>query len=308
MKAPRASDGGTQPQAVTIDTIMPADMAVRAEESGVRRASMDPLAVLVLSILAGAFISFGAIFATTVSAGSAAIISPDGSTVLSAGLPYGVTRLLTGLVFSVGLILVVIAGAELFTGNNLIVMAWASGKVTTRALLLNWLIAFVGNCIGAVSTAVLMFYSTQHTFGGGAVGLTALTTANTKAGLAFLQALVLGIMCNALVCLAVWMCFSARTTIDRVVTIVPPITAFVAAGFEHSIANVYFIPMGLFIKEGAGDSFWNSIGRTAADFPALTWTNFIFGNLVPVTIGNIIGGSLLVAAVYWFVYLRQERG
>src|SRR4029079_4905772 len=169
MKAPRASDGGTQPQAVTIDTIMPADMAVRAEESGVRRASMDPLAVLVLSILAGAFISFGAIFATTVSAGRAAIISPDGSTVLSAGLPYGVGRLLTGLVFSVGLIMVIIAGAELFTGNNLIVMAWASGKVKGRALLMNWVLSFAGNFVGAFLTAALMFYTTQYTFGDGAV-------------------------------------------------------------------------------------------------------------------------------------------
>jgi formate transporter len=282
------------PQAVTIDTIVPADMAARAEESGGRRASMDPLTVLVLSVLAGAFISFGAIFATTVSAGSA-------------GLPYGVGRLLTGIVFSTGLILVVVGGAELFTGNNLIVMAWASGKVKTRSVLVNWVVAFTGNCIGAVATAGLMFYSTQYTFGSGAVGLAALATANGKVSLAFVPALTLGIMCNALVCLAVWMCFSARTTIDRVVTIVPPVAAFVAAGFEHSIANVYFIPMGLFIKAGAGSAFWDSIGKTAADYPALTWTNFIFGNLIPVTVGNLIGGSLLVGAVYWYVYLRKRE-
>ena len=159
---------------------------------------------------------------------------------------------MTGVVFSVGLILVVVGGAELFTGNNLIVMAWASGKVKTRSLLLNWLVAFAGNFVGAMATAGLMFYTTQYTFGGGAVGLAALTTANSKVSLAFVPALTLGIMCNALVCLAVWMCYSARTTIDRVVTIVPPIAAFVAAGFEHCIANIYFIPMGLFIKAGAG--------------------------------------------------------
>jgi formate/nitrite transporter len=285
---------GRTPQAVTIDTIMPSDMALRAEQSGVRRASMDPVTVLVLSVMAGAYISFGAIFATTVSAGTS-------------GLPYGVGRLLTGAVFSVGLILVVVGGAELFTGNNLIVMAWASGKVKTRNLLLNWLVAFAGNCVGAVGAAGLMFYTTQYTFGAGAVGLAALTTANSKASLAFIPALTLGIMCNALVCLAVWMCFSARTTVDRVVTIVPPIAAFVAAGFEHCIANVYFIPMGLFIKAGADDAFWNSVGKTAADFPALTWTNFLFGNLIPVTAGNIIGGSVLVGAVYWFVYLRRHE-
>ena len=284
---------GARPQAVTIDTMVPLEMAVRAEQSGVNRAAMDPLTVFVLSLMGGAFVAFGAIFATTVSAGA----GPS---------DYGVTRLLVGIVFSAGLIMVVVGGAELFTGNNLVVMAWASGKVKTRALLWNWVLAFAGNCIGAIVTAGLVFYSTQYTFGGGAVGLVALTTANTKAALAPVPAFALGILCNALVCIAVWMCFSARTNIDRAVTIIPPIAAFAAAGFEHCIANAYFIPLGLFIKAGADDTFWNSIGKTAADFPALTWTNF-FGNLLPVTAGNIIGGSLLVGAVYWFVYLRRQK-
>jgi len=291
------------PQIVTFETILPAAMAERAEQAGVRKASTDLLTLLLLSVLAGAFISFGAIFATTVSAGGVTIASADGAT-LTAAPPYGIMRLLTGLVFSVGLLLVVIAGAELFTGNNLIVMAWAGGKVRTRDLLFNWVIAFAGNFIGAFATAALMFSTTQYTFGGGAVGLAALNIAEGKAQLAFIPALTLGIMCNALVCLAVWMSYSARTTIDRVVTVVPPIAAFVAAGFEHCIANIYFIPFGLFIKAGAGDGFWSSIGRTAADFSDLTWTNFI-ANLVPVTIGNIIGGSLMVGLIYWFVYLRR---
>jgi formate transporter len=294
------------PQIVTFDAILPPAMALRAEESGVRRAAMDPVTLLVLSVLGGAFISFGAIFATTVSAGSIAVTSADGATAFSAGLPYGIVRLLTGLVFTLGLILIVVGGAELFTGNNLIVMAWASGKVTTQGILANWVIAFAGNFIGAICTAVLMFYTTQYTFGAGAVGLAALTTAHAKTSLDFIPALTLGIMCNALVCLAVWMCFSARTTIDRALSVIPPITAFVAAGFEHSIANIYFIPMGLFIKAGAPDSFWTAIGKTAADFPNLTWGNFLAGNLLPVTIGNIIGGSIMVAAVYWFVYLRKK--
>jgi len=291
------SDNTTQPQPVSIDTILPSAMALRAESGGVARAATDPLAVFVLSILAGAFISFGAVFATTVGAGS---IGPD------ALLPYGVTRLLTGLVFSVGLILVVVGGAELFTGNNMLVMAWASGKVTTGAVLANWTIAFIGNFIGAIATAALIFLSTQYTFGGGAVGLNALTIANGKSALSFVPAFTLGILCNALVCLAVWMCYGARTTIDRVVTIIAPISAFVAAGFEHSIANIYFIPTGLFIKAGAPDTFWTAIGETPADFEALTWANFIFANLIPVTVGNIVGGSVMVAAVYWFVYLRQR--
>jgi len=279
------------PQAVSIDTIMPGEMARRAELSGVQRASMDPLTILVLSLVGGAFVAFGAIFSTTVSAGAG-------------GLPFGVAKLLSGTVFSVGLVMVVVAGAELFTGNNLIVMAWASGKVTTTSLLLNWLLTFVGNCAGAMATAGLMLCTTQYTFGSGAVGLAALTTANSKAALAFVPALALGIMCNALVCLAAWMCYSARTAVDRVALIILPVAAFAAAGFEHSIANAYFIPMGLLIKATAPDSFWLSIGKTAADFPALSWSGFI-GNLVPVAIGNIIGGALLVAAVYWFVYLRN---
>jgi formate transporter len=218
-----------------------------------------------------------------------------------------VTRLLAGLVFSVGLILVVISGAELFTGNNLIVMAWASGKVKTRELLSNWVVVFAGNFVGAFATAVLAFYSTQYTFGDGSVGLVALTTANAKTSLAAVPAIALGIMCNALVCLAVWMCYSARTSIDRILTIVPPIAAFVTSGFEHSIANIYFVAIGLFIKASAPESFWASVGKRADDFEMLTWRNFFVANLLPVTFGNIIGGSLMVAAVYWFIYLRKER-
>jgi formate transporter len=293
------------PQHVTFDAIMPTAMAARAEESGVKKAAMDPLTVLILSVLAGAFVAFGAIFATTVSAGSILVTAADGAPAASAALPYGIGRLLIGVAFSVGLILIVVGGAELFTGNNLIVIAWASGKVTSRALLWNWGIVFAGNCVGAFLTAALMFCTTQYSFGGGAVGLVALGTADAKAALTPIPALMLGIMCNALVCLAVWMCYSARTTVDRVFAAVPPVAAFAAAGFEHCIANVYFIPLGLFIKAGAPDSFWASIGKTAADFPALTWGNFL-ANLVPVTIGNIIGGSLMVGAVYWFIYLRKK--
>jgi formate/nitrite transporter len=293
-------------QVVTLDPILPTTMARRAEETGVKRVATDGLTFFILSVLAGAFISYGAIFATTVMAGSVAMSSPDGSPAGYAALPYGVVRLLAGVAFSLGFILVVIGGAELFTGNNLIVMAWAGGKVRTRDLLKSWGIAFVGNSVGAFLTAVLVFYSTQYTFGKGAVGLAALTTANAKSSLAFIPALALGILCNALVCLAAWMCYGARTSIDRIFTIIPPIAAFVAAGFEHSIANVYFISIGLLIKAGAPSSFWSAVGKTSADFPDLTWNNFLIGNLLPVTIGKPIGGSIMVAAVYWFVYLRKK--
>jgi formate/nitrite transporter len=150
----------------------------------------------------------------------------------------------------------------------------------------------------------MMFLSKQYEFNGGALGLNALNIAHSKSSLEFVQAIVLGIFCNALVCLAVWLCMSARSTTDRVLAIVPPISAFVAAGFEHSVANMYFIPVALFIKMGAGSEFWTQIGKTAADFPNLTWGNFLLVNLLPVTIGNIIGGAVMVGLVYWSIYLR----
>jgi formate/nitrite transporter len=301
---PSGLDVAMSPQIITFDALMPAAFAGRCEDSGVKKASMDGLTLFVLSLLAGAFISFGAIFATTVSAGGITLAEPSGAMAFSTGLPYGMVKLMGGLTFSVGLILVIVGGAELFTGNNMIVMAWASGKVETHDLLLNWVTVFIGNFIGAISTAALMFLTTQYTFGGGAIGLAALSAAHSKASLDFIPALTLGIMCNALVCMAVWMCYGARSMLEKIAVIVPPVAAFVAAGFEHCIANIYYIPVALFIKAGAPESFWASIGKTAADFPALTWGNFLLGNLVPVTIGNVIGGAIMVAAVYWFVYLR----
>ena len=307
MNTPPTTEQDNSPQIIALDPIMPATMAVRAEEAGVKRSAMDPLTVFVLSILGGAFVAFGAIFATTVSAGNFTVVAGDGTAALTAALPFGIVRLLIGLVFCVGLILVVVGGAELFTGNTMIVMAWASRKVTTRALLLNWIIVFIGNFVGSVATAVLTFLSTQYAFGNGAVGLVALNVAQIKTSFEFVPALALGIMCNALVCLTVWMCYGARTTIDRVATVIFPISAFAAAGFEHCVANMYFVPIGLFIKAGAPESFWNAIAKTPADFPALTWHNFLIGNLVPVTVGNIIGGSIMVGVVYWFVYLRANK-
>lgn len=291
---------------IRIDSLLPAEMATRAEYLGVRKAEMPAFTMLMLSILAGAFISLGAIFATTVSAGGMSFAAADGSVAYSAALPYGVTRLLAGIVFCLGLILVIVGGAELFTGNNLIVMAWASRKVTTGALLRNWLIVYSGNFIGAMGTAVLMFFTKQYTFGSDAVGIAALKTAVAKCQLEFLQAIALGILCNGLVCLAVWLTFSARTTLDKVISIIFPITAFVAAGFEHSIANMYFIPYALLVK--AFDPEF--IGRVAEKVPhleALTWKAFFIDNLIPVTIGNIIGGVALVASIYWVVFLRGKK-
>jgi formate transporter len=291
---------------IRIDSLLPAEMATRAEYLGVRKAEMPAFTMLMLSILAGAFIALGAIFATTVAAGGMTITDASGAVTYSTGLPFGVTRLLTGLVFCLGLILVVVGGAELFTGNNLIVMAWASGKVTGRALLRNWAIVYFGNFLGSIGTATLMFFSKQYTFGSDAVGITALRIAVGKCELDFIQAVALGILCNALVCLAVWLTYSARTTLDKIVSIIFPITAFVAAGFEHSIANMYFIPYALLVK-GFDPEYMAKVGDKVANLDALTWQGFFINNLIPVTIGNIIGGVVLVAAIYWIVFLRTKK-
>lgn len=291
---------------IRIDALLPAEMATRAEYVGVRKAETPALTMFTLAILAGAFIAMGAIFATTVASGGVAVKGVDGTLAFSTGLPYGFTRLLTGIVFCLGLILVIVGGAELFTGNNLIVIAWANGKVSTKAMLRNWFIVYIGNFVGSMGTAVLLFLSQQYLNGSGAVGLTALNIAKAKVELGFLPAVALGVLCNTLVCLAVWMTFSARSTIDKIAVILFPIAGFVAAGFEHSVANMYFIPIGLFIKDYARPEFWSKIGLMPADYSTLTWGGFI-NNLIPVTIGNIIGGALLVAAVYWAVFLLPAK-
>jgi formate transporter len=290
---------------IHIDALLPQEMAERAEAIGVRKAEMPFLRTFMLAVLAGAFIALGALFATTVSAGSMPVVNPDGTPAYTAALPYGVVRLLAGLAFSLGLILVVVGGAELFTGNNLIVMAWASGKVTARGLARNWGIVYVGNLAGAIGTAALVFLSRQYTFGANATGVSALRTAVAKCELGFVQAIALGVLCNALVCMAIWLTYSARSTIDKILSIIFPIAAFVAAGFEHSVANMYFIPYGLFIKD-FDPAFAAAVSAQVPQLDALTWSRFFTNNLLPVTIGNIIGGAGLVAAVYWAIFLRRN--
>ena len=244
-----------------------------------------------LAVLAGAFIAFGAIFASLITAGS--------------DLPYGITRVMAGLAFSLGLILVVVGGAELFTGNNLLTMAWASRRVSTWQMLRNWIIVYFGNMFGAFSIVILMLLSGHYLFGDGQTGSNMLQIAEAKCQLGFMQALVLGILCNILVCLAIWLCYSARSTQGKILAIIFPITAFVAAGFEHSVANMYFIPMGLLVKNRANPALWSQINVEPSQFGSLTWNNYLVHNLLPVSIGNIIGGALFVGLAYWFIYLRK---
>lgn len=258
------------------DAYPPREIARNVERLGVAKAHADALSLLVLAILAGAFISLGALFFTVV--------------VTESGLGFGPTRLLGGLGFCLGLILVVVAGAELFTGNNLIAMAWASRLIGTREVLRNWLLVYVGNVIGCLATVLLVVWADIAALGDGAVGETAVRIARAKADLPLTEAFIRGILCNALVCLAVWLAIGGRSVTDKILAILFPITAFVAIGFEHSIANWFFLPFGLALDAHDAVSV-SGIGR----------------NIVAVTAGNLLGGTLLVAGVYWIAYLRDER-
>lgn len=264
-----------QPSASLGDAYSPRDIAHRVKHTGVSKATMDSLTMLVLAVLAGAFISLGALFFTIVTTGST--------------LGFGVTRLLGGLSFSLGLILVVVGGAELFTGNNLIAMAWASHLITTRQVLRNWLIVYIGNVIGCIGTVLLVAWSDVSLLSNGAVGETAIRIAQTKSTLTLTQEFTRGILCNALVCLGVWLAMGGRSTMDKILAIVFPVTAFVAIGFEHSIANWFFLPYGYLLAVPG------SIAQAG-----------VWRNLAVVTVGNIIGGTLMVAGVYYMAYLRGE--
>jgi formate transporter len=274
-----------------IDAYTPAQMAARVEKAGIVKGHRDFFSTFTLAMMAGVFIALGAVFYTFVINGST--------------LSVGLTKLIGGFVFSLGLILVIITGAELFTGNNLIVMAFINRKITLGQLLNNWGVVFLGNFVGSVIIVFLIFLSDQWTAGGASVGVTALVIANAKVNLTFFQAISKGILCNILVCLAVYLCFSGRSVTDKILAILFPITAFVALGFEHSVANMYFIPAGILLKYSPEvmAAAQDSLGRTP-DLSNLTVYGFLMYNLLPVTIGNIIGGTFFVGIVHWFLFLR----
>ena len=253
------------------DAFAPAEIARRVESVGVVKARLPLLSMIMLGILAGVFIGLGALFFL--------IVKSDASLGYAAGQVFG------GLCFSLGLVLVIVAGAELFTGNNLLAMAWADRKISTGELLKNWAVVCAGNFVGAVGLAILVYLSGHVYMNDSAIAEKAVQIALAKCDLSFQEAFFRGVLCNLLVCMAVWMALAGRSVIDKVVVIVFPITAFVAAGFEHSIANMYFIPLGMLIAPDAG----------------ITWAGF-FGNLVPVILGNLVGGSVMVALVYRLIY------
>ena len=272
-----------------MDAFAPKEIAHLVETRGVAKANAATFPLFVLGVLAGAFIGLGAVLSTTIATGSS--------------LGYGPTRWLAGIGFSLGLILVVVAGAELFTGNNLIVMSLVSGHVTVGRLLRNWAIVYAGNLVGALSIVAMVWAGQWWKQADGAVGATALATAAVKTSLPFGVILVRGILANALVCLAVWLAVGGRSVLDKIVAIIFPIAAFVAAGFEHSVANMYFIPLGMAIKDEPGLA--QASGVTRAQLASLDLGGFLM-NLAAATLGNIVGGAFLVGFVYWFVYLRQE--
>jgi formate/nitrite transporter len=254
----------------------PREIAHLVEGVGVAKARLDTLSTLVLAVLAGAFIALGALFFLVVTTGAAA--------------GFGVTRLLGGVAFSLGLILVVVAGAELFTGNNLLAIAWASRLIATRELLRSWLLSYFGNVVGGLGTVLLALGAGVDRLGGGAVGQSALRLAVGKIGLTPLEAFTRGVLCNVLVCLAVWLAMGARSVTDKIMAIVFPVSAFVALGLEHSVANWFFLPFAMAL-DSTGSVTLAAVAR----------------NLAAVTAGNIVGGTLLVALVYWVAYLRGGR-
>lgn len=266
-----------------MDAFAPAEIARLVQTRGAAKANGPVFATFVLGVLAGAFIALGGVLATMIGTGSE--------------LGFGLTRWLSGIGFSLGLILVVVAGAELFTGNNLIVMSVVSGDVPVARLLRSWAIVYAGNFVGAVSIALMVWLGDWGAQGDDAVGASAVSIAATKASLPFWTVVWRAVLANALVCLAVWLATGGRTIADKVVAIVFPISAFVASGFEHSVANMYFIPVGLLLERSAPDPA----------FPGLDLGGFAT-NLAGATIGNVIGGTVLVGIVYWFVYLRPTRG
>ncbi len=263
------------------DAYLPKEIAARVQAVGVAKARLPFLQTALLGLLAGAFIGLGALYFTLVAS--------------DASLGFAASRVLGGVCFSLGLLLVVVAGAELFTGNNLLAMAWADGRITTAELLRNWAIVCVANFAGAAGLAVLVYLSGHADLNGGAVGQAALKIAAAKAALPAWEAFFRGVLCNIFVCMAVWMAMAGRSVVDKAVAIVFPISAFVAAGFEHSIANMYFFPLALLLKAGGTPL---PPGAEAVDATAM------FSNLLPVIAGNIAGGSVLVALTYWMIYVR----
>ncbi|AUI86264.1 formate transporter FocA [Vibrio azureus] len=275
------------------DSLLPPQAAERAAEIGVGKATKAPTKSFLLAISAGIHIGIAFIFYTIVTTGAGE-------------LPWGMTRLIGGLAFSLGLILVVVTGGELFTSSVLTLVAKASGKISWKVLFKNWAVVYIGNFVGAILLVGCMLLTKQYMFDDGQVGLNTMAISQHKLHHTFFQAVALGIMCNFLVCIAVWMTFSGRTLTDKIAVMILPVAMFVSAGFEHCIANMFQVPMAIGIKYFAPEAFWQMTGADIAQYADLNMFDFFVNNLLPVTIGNIIGGGVFVGMWYWMIFLRDE--
>lgn len=269
----------------------PKDVAAKMCETGVGKCKLPILKMFILAILAGVYIAFGAQLFLLVGSDST--------------LGFGFTRFLSASVFTVGLMMVVVGGAELFTGNNLVLIAALDKKVTWGELLKNWVVVYIGNFVGSIIIAALLFFGGTWSLNGNLVGANALKVALSKTSLTFAQAFFRGILCNWLVCVAVWMAMASKDVIGKLFAIYFPIMAFVASGFEHSVANMFFIPYGIFLK--SNPKVLEAAGKTLADLANLNWGTLFTVNLIPVTLGNLVGGAIFVGAVYWYVYLLSKK-
>lgn len=274
------------------DSLLPPQMAERAAEVGVGKVNKKLYKSFLLAMSAGIHIGIAFVFYTVVTTGTQDVA-------------YGLSKFAGGLAFSLGLILVVITGGELFTSSVLTLVAKASGKISWTDLLKNWLVVYLGNMAGSICLVVIMLATRQYMEDGGQLGLNAIAISQHKLHHSFIQAVALGIMCNVLVCLAVWMTFSARSLTDKVMVLILPVAMFVASGFEHCIANMFQVPMAIGIKLFAPAEFWQMTGADISQYADLNLAGFILNNLIPVTLGNIIGGGLFVGMWYWLIYLRD---
>jgi formate transporter len=276
------SDRAPAPQLpiFNLQAYSPAEIKEAVETVGIKKATLPFLASFMLAVIGGGSVGFGALYYT--------IIASD------AELSFATVRVVGGLVFSLGLALVLVGGAELFTGNNLIVMAWASGKVSTAAMLRNWATVYFGNFLGSLGLVVLVFLSHHPDMNDGRIGLSILNTAAGKIRPDMMTLFFKGILCNVLVCAAVWLAYAGRSVTDKIVAVILPVSAFIAAGFEHCVANMYFLPLAWLLVQ---------TGHAPANFDTSSITmSGIFHNLLPVTLGNIIGGAGFVGAAYWAIY------
>ncbi len=283
------------PAPINLDALLPEDVAKKAEATGIAKAARDTLTLFTLAVLAGAFIALGAMFATLVSVGIGDL------------LPYGLGRLAVGTVFALGLILVVVCGAELFTGDVLMTIAWAGGRLATGRMLRVWAIVLAGNLLGGLGTALLVFLSGHPSAAAGGVAVAAVKIAVAKSSLAPVPAFFLGVMCNVLVCLAVWASLAARSVTDKILVVVPPVAAFVAAGFEHSVANFYYLGLAALLTRFSPADSWTAAGVTPEQIALLDLSHVVPIQAL-VILGNLAGGAGLVALVYWLAYLRPRRG